>query len=377
MNYIDLFTQPNGFPLEADATLGFMQSDYQSSIKGLAAFFGTGVIISGLVEAGGTASEGWIFLGGDFIRFEGGAIQATYVIAETWVQKANESGVLVDRYKTKKAMFGTGGTTYNYADLQRLETLQNLQNRILDVVTFEPEVVLSGCAVSSVDTGAFTLAIAAGVAVINRKFVTAPAYAGGYPVYLKLDGTWTNTAPASNYIAFNPYTSQRYADVIARAGAPIGDVKMQATLSTNFDGTGLGKWSLKGWALCNGANGTFDLRSRFVVGYDPRNTDPGGNIWDVAYNTPGTAGGEKLHTLNVAEMPVHRHGPDTITGGQYGTVRKTIGGESLTSAAQDSASSGTEPDVTASPAPIAEAGGGVAHENRPPFRVLVIIQRIV
>jgi len=49
-----------------------------------------------------------------------------------------------------------------------------------------------------------------------------------------------------------------------------------------------------GWALCDGANGTPDLRDRFVVG--------AGSSYSV-----GATGGENIHTLTVAEMPSHNH----------------------------------------------------------------------
>lgn len=378
MNYADFNTQPNGFPLESDATLGFMQADYQSAVTGLAKYFGEAVIVSGMVETGANVSDGWIVLNGLLYFFQGGTKSANFIISETKVQKANQSGALVDRYFTRKAMFGTGSPQYAYASLQRLEGIQALQNRLLDAVLFEPEVVLSGCAVSNVNTGASTLDIAAGFAAINRRFVTAPAYSGGYPVYLKDDGTWVNSPPGSNFIRFDPYTSQRLADVTARAGAPLGDIRMRAALGASFDGTGLGKWELKGWALCNGANGTLDLRSRFVVAHDPRNTDPGGNIWDAGYNTPGTAGGEKLHTLTVAEIPSHRHGPETPAEGEWGLSRRSVAGETKTGTAFDTGNSGQEPDITVTgqPAGVALAGGGLGHENRPPYRVLVYIQRV-
>lgn len=375
MNNIN-FDSPNGFPLEADATLGFLQSTLQDSITGLAKYFGEAVILSGMVEAGMNVSDGWILIEGELIFFEGGVKTASFIIEQTVVQKANQNGALIDRYFTRKAKFGTGGTSYAYADLQRLEGIQALQNRLLDLITFEPEVIVSGCVVSSVNTGLSTLAISAGVAVINRKFVTVPTYTGGYPIYLTEDGTWTNTAPGSNFIAFNPYTSQRLADVTARATSPAGDIRMRAALSTSFDGTGLGKWDLKGWALCNGANGTLDLRSRFPVAYDSRISDPGGNLWDVAYNTPGANGGEKEHTLTTAEMPSHRHGADTIAEGQPGMILKSVAGQSTTVNSIDNSGSGTEPNVTASPVAVPLAGGGGGHENRPPFKVLVFIQRV-
>jgi hypothetical protein len=314
---------------------------------------------------------------GELMFFQGGTVATNFFIEETVVSKANQNGTLVQRYFNRKARFGTGAVQFPFADLQRIESVQNLQNRLLDAVLFEPEVVLSGMAVTSVDTGASTCDISAGAAVINRKFVAAPAYSGGYPAFLKDDGTWTNTAPPSNFIRFDPYTSQRLADVVTRAAAPIGDIRMRAALSSSFDGTGLGKWELKGWALANGANGTLDMRSRFPVAYDGRISDPGGNLWDVNYNTPGNNGGEKTHTLTIAEMPAHRHTGDTIAAGEVGMLKKSVVSQPDTPSAFDAINSGDEVNIRDAPIPMPLTGGGNAHENRPPYRVLVFIQRII
>ena len=54
----------------------------------------------------------------------------------------------------------------------------------------------------------------------------------------------------------------------------IGEIKIVSALSTMFDGTGLGKQSWKGFAICNGANGVLDLRGRTLFGYDDRENDP-------------------------------------------------------------------------------------------------------
>jgi hypothetical protein len=50
-----------------------------------------------------------------------------------------------------------------------------------------------------------------------------------------------------------------------------------------------------GWALCNGANGTPDLRDRFIVG--------AGNSY-----TPGNLGGAATVALAIANLPAHNHG---------------------------------------------------------------------
>ena len=49
-----------------------------------------------------------------------------------------------------------------------------------------------------------------------------------------------------------------------------------------------------GWHLCDGTNGTPNLRDRFIVG--------AGNTYAV-----GAKGGEAAHTLTTSEMPKHYH----------------------------------------------------------------------
>ena len=100
-----------------------------------------------------------------------------------------------------------------------------------------------------------------------------------------------------------------------------------------------------GWYLCNGANGTPDLRDRFVVG--------AGNSYSVA-----DTGGEATHTLTVDEMPSHRHGADSDGGTDNSTAgyfRREGGniGQIYT----------------------AYTGGGAAHENRPPYYALAYIMK--
>ena len=49
-----------------------------------------------------------------------------------------------------------------------------------------------------------------------------------------------------------------------------------------------------GWALCDGNNGTPDLRDRFLTGVG------------LTYNL-GDSGGENFHTLTIPELPPHTH----------------------------------------------------------------------
>lgn len=64
-----------------------------------------------------------------------------------------------------------------------------------------------------------------------------------------------------------------------------------------------------GWALCNGTNGTPDLRNRFVIGagstYALSETGGGGNTGAAGAHTHSTTSG--AHALTVNELPAHTH----------------------------------------------------------------------
>lgn len=349
MNYADFVSQPNGFPLESDATLGFMQDDYQGAINGLAGLAGGNkVIVSGMKDTGASVSNGWLILNGELMRFEGGAKQSNIVIETNVVQKQNDGGTLVDRYFTKTAKFGNGTGAVPYSELIRIETLQSMTQRLLLNFQMEPEIILQGCLVSNVTTGPNNCDISAGIAVVNGKFIDVSAYSGGYPVWLNEFGQWVNTQPADNFIKFDPFTSQYTKDVNYRYNAQMGEFRDLAILPSELDNTGLGKWRLKGWALANGQNGTVDRRSRFQVGYDDRNSPPGGQDafkWDVKYNTPGEQGSSLPRNITLDHLPV-----------KVTTVKAGTGAADI-----------VQYDATANPLTL---------NIQPPFRVVVTLQRI-
>jgi hypothetical protein len=127
MTRADFDTQPNGFPLESDATLGFMQTAYTQAIENLAKIVGDGsIILDGVVVTGGTATDGWIFHGGEVLFFHGGAVSTNFIVDETVVQKNNEDATPVDRYFTRFARFGTGAGQTAFANLKRYRIKDNL-----------------------------------------------------------------------------------------------------------------------------------------------------------------------------------------------------------------------------------------------------------
>lgn len=149
-----------------------------------------------------------------------------------------------------------------------------------------------------------------------------------------------------------------------------GDIKMltcdDAYITANFDVTGLGINKRKGWAKCNGNNGTPNMGGKFPVGY---------NAADGDYDEVGKIGGEKTHVLTVTEMPAHQHF----------VVKAGNGGNALASnnalAGQTNSFSDSN-YITRSLAGNADiglsssVGGGTAHENRPPFYTLLFIMKL-
>lgn len=99
------------------------------------------------------------------------------------------------------------------------------------------------------------------------------------------------------------------------------------------------------WKLCDGTNGTPDLRDRFVVG-------AGGDY------AVGETGGEATHTLTIEEMPAHSH-VIGIGGGHMVSKTYPMGGDTFE----------YNKNTTS-------VGGGQPHENRPPYYALAYIMRV-
>ena len=107
-----------------------------------------------------------------------------------------------------------------------------------------------------------------------------------------------------------------------------------------------------GWALCDGSNGTPDLRGRFVLG-------GGGSTYAI-----GSTGGEATHKLTVAELPSHNHYSSTKAGRMF--TLGTSAGQYIVTSSQTQTS-----NVTGG-----NAGGGTAHNNMPPYYVLAYIMKL-
>ena len=129
-----------------------------------------------------------------------------------------------------------------------------------------------------------------------------------------------------------------------------------------------------GWALCNGTNGTPDLRDRFIVG--------SGSSYAI-----GSTGGSNTVTLTTAQMPSHAHnlsytvpkdGRSVYDINTFGiattnTSKEIDKTQIVKYGTTNSSVSGSE---SVSYSIISSTGSGSAHENRPPYYALAFIMKL-
>ena len=131
-----------------------------------------------------------------------------------------------------------------------------------------------------------------------------------------------------------------------------------------------------GWVLCNGQNGTPDLRDKFIVG-------AGSSKYPV-----GNTGGAETVTLTVGQMPKHNHATSSIASagahtheywfddegggtGPNGIYPQGDGGIT-TDKKQSTLTAGAHSHSLS----IIENGNNEAHENRPPYYALCFIMKV-
>lgn len=162
-------------------------------------------------------------------------------------------------------------------------------------------------------------------------------------------------------ISFEDGESEQMEDLI-----PAGMVVMWAGAVTDIP---------FGWALCDGLNGTPDLRGRFVIGYnDIENSVPNGpdsifNPGGLPYSPPilniGDVSGESVHLLTEQEMPSHAHRIPWRNQEDDGTVAANNNSEGTSFTSNDNGDDFTD-----------YVGGDAPHNNMPPYYVLAFIIKL-
>ncbi len=117
------FTKLGGYPL-AQEDIDWLQQSYQGAFAAMAGLIGDKVIISGMVEAGGNVSAGWISINNELLPFTAGAIgTGEFIIEETKTPLTFFDGGIKEVIIQRVARFSAGGP-YAYADLVRIGTLK-------------------------------------------------------------------------------------------------------------------------------------------------------------------------------------------------------------------------------------------------------------
>jgi microcystin-dependent protein len=186
----------------------------------------------------------------------------------------------------------------------------------------------------------------------------------------------------------------------------------QSQLNTPVPVGFIGMWSGStaavptGWALCDGTNGTPDLRDRFIVG--------AGTTYAV-----GATGGANTVTLTTSQIPSHTHDISGSTGNESASHTHVFSGTTNTAGAHTHTLSGYGKDGSTFSWPDLEGrgsfrtisngvnsagdhshtvsgttqtastshthtfsgsttvtGGGASHENRPPYYALAYIMKV-
>jgi microcystin-dependent protein len=140
-------------------------------------------------------------------------------------------------------------------------------------------------------------------------------------------------------------------------GAQLGDIKL---VYRAFDPSSIDK----GWALCDGENGTPDMRNNYPIGAGD----------DVSL---GQTVGSKSVTLGLDNIPAHNHNGNATIAGHKHDLPKTVYskeggfGDGNTFSDKDNLGKTDVTETSMSPSQnvsvsTATKGGGKSHENRPP-----------
>jgi len=260
--------------------------------------------------------------------------------------------------------------TIDFLQLAYKEQIANLFTSLVETPATDTVYIISGC-INSGSGSSYN--ISAGVVYVNGEVYNFNGatftLTGLQKAYARIETTQytTNADPVTftdgvarnihnirKIVIENTTTSSglpEYKDFIRTDKWLTGDIKELAVnntyLSANFDSTGLGKNERKGWAICNGNNGTIDKKGRVGIGYDATN-----------YPTLGATGGEKEHTLSINEMPSHHHAT------WYGVAPSNT---------STGSNGGDNPTGTTN---TQDTGGGQPHNNMQPYIVTLFIQKI-
>jgi microcystin-dependent protein len=147
-----------------------------------------------------------------------------------------------------------------------------------------------------------------------------------------------------------------------------------------------------GWLLCDGTNGTIDLRDKFIIGAGSTYVvgDTGGSATVTLTNAQmpshlhtvaGTTAADGIHTHGISD-PSHAHSTSLVVNGGGASSGGPSTAGTNTAIATNTGASGTGISIVAGGAhqhslsgTTGSIGGGGSHENRPPYYALCFIEK--
>lgn len=308
-NYL---TQSNrDFPLDAE-TLEYIQTN-AGMLAMLGNIGGDKIILQGCDQTnnGANRSEGYVFVRtqaapqGEILRFEGGSVSAGIYVKTESIQVDAQGNFYPTAYTKRSLGAGIGSEKFTWADFKSIKTSVELEAKVKMLE----------------DTIALLAPPPLGIAQIWGGYRTPEAIPKGYAL---CDGS---TLSATE----NPGLFEK----IGRLHTPLA--------------VGQGYFNLP------------DLRSRFIVGFDPT---------DLDYDDIAKKGGSKNVTLIEEQMPEHKH-----ISGLYMDEDPNDSVYGLHDTGKNGSRKEGDRGTKYSPY-TSKSGGGESHENRPPYYVMAYIMRL-
>lgn len=315
------------FPLDCETLEYIAENRRLTELLGYIA--GDKVILSGCAETGTEVSEGYVFVNGEVMRFTGGTRSSYVKVAEESISVTSD-GKEYQAYIKRWLTFGTGDGQMKWADFYRLDG-QNLKTLAQKVKELKTKVD----SMQGVPVG--TIEMWAGGNTLPEKYILCDGKAydnnGDYKELYDVIGNTFNEAEGAQIPGENQFCVP-------------------------------------------------NLQGRFIVGQTPTQGSK--------YATKGTTGGKDEVKLELNQIPAHSHNMEHIhdishthkytrtdwnaddwDGGSHGgTIQKEVDtGDSSERYSGNILDKETKQNISTT----ADAGGGGAHENRPPFYVLAYI----
>lgn len=268
----------------------------------------------------------------------------------------NQNRVLDDNEVLISQSLSTRGGTVLYTGMNSNGEFYIGKKRI-NALTGEE--VFLGVPESQTSSANFSSSFTVNDLIVVKSLNASTANVSAKSLSVSLDSDFNGNIKTKTLNATSTVTASNF---IGNGTIPIGGIIMWSGASVPT-----------GWALCNGSNGTPDLRDRFIVG--------SGNSYSI-----GDTGGSDSVTLDVTQIPSHNH-DITDPGHQHqqkNRGERRWGGTSGDASPNSRGNPGPDPNDPSGYSTysantgitISAAGGGQAHENRPPYYALAFIMRV-